>query len=71
MKKYQKMLLFAVIGASLGYAYYYFIGCTSGGCPLTSRWYITTVYGMLGGIVMGIPPKQKAIDKSIDDQSGL
>jgi len=55
------MALYAVIGAGLGYGYYYYIGCSNGGaCPLTSRWYITTIYGFIAGILLAIPQKNKA-----------
>ncbi len=40
------------VGALVGFGYYYFVGCSSGGCPLTSNPAITTSYGaLLGGIV--------------------
>jgi hypothetical protein len=38
-----------ILGAIGGYAYYYFIGCTSGGCPITSNPWISTTYGALIG----------------------
>lgn len=37
------------IGAGIGFLYYYFIGCTSGTCPLTSK----PLNSMLIGAVMG------------------
>ncbi|MCA1744320.1 MAG: DUF6132 family protein [Bacteroidales bacterium] len=38
-------------GAILGYAYYYFIGCNTGSCPITSKPLNSIFYGMLlGGI---------------------
>lgn len=37
------------VGAGIGFLYYYFIGCTSGTCPLTSN----PVNSMLIGAVMG------------------
>jgi hypothetical protein len=56
MKKYFKVSGFAAAGALLGFAYYYFIGCTnSGGCPLTSHWYVTTVYGLVTGVIAAFP----------------
>lgn len=52
--------IFPVLGgAVLGYAYYHFIGCNSGGCPISSNPYISTVYGALIGVVLGIPNKKK------------
>lgn len=56
------------IGALLGGVYGYFIkykliGCSTGGCPMTSNPYITTFYGiMIGVIIVGIftTPKNKS-----------
>ena len=48
-------LLFIAVGALLGaiggYAYYHFIGCTSGSCAITSRPVNSTIYGLfMGGL---------------------
>ncbi len=40
------------LGALAGFAYYYFIGCESGTCPITSNPYITTLYGAAFGAVL-------------------
>ncbi len=54
MKKYWfKFILFGVAGGLLGYAYYYFIGCRTGSCPLTTNPFITSGYGALMGFVLG------------------
>jgi hypothetical protein len=45
--------LLALVGGIGGYAYYYFIGCASGACPITSNPYISTAYGALVGVVAG------------------
>ena len=34
-------------GAALGYGYYRLVGCRSGTCPLTSRWWTSAGYGAL------------------------
>lgn len=39
-------------GAVLGYAYYAFIGCSTGGCPITSNPVMTTAYGALVGLAL-------------------
>ena len=52
-----------VLGALGGYAYYYFIGCASGSCPISSNPWISTAYGMLIGGVMMMGPKNKPIVK--------
>jgi len=41
-----------IIGGIAGYAYYHFIGCTSGHCVISSHPVNSTLYGaMMGGIV--------------------
>lgn len=40
-----------VIGAAAGFAYYTFIGCTGGSCPITSNPWVSTAYGGLIGFV--------------------
>ena len=39
-------------GAVGGYLYYYFIGCNSGTCPITSNPYISILYGALMGYLI-------------------
>lgn len=48
-----------VAGAGIGFAYWYFIGCTSGSCPITSTWYISTGYGALVGASWLLPTTKK------------
>jgi len=48
-----------VVGAILGYAYYYYIGCVSGSCPITSNPYISTFYGAVLGGILSFPSKKK------------
>jgi len=48
-----KLSLFIIGGAVVGFAYYYFVGCRTGSCPLTSNPLITTAYGSLMGLVLG------------------
>lgn len=42
-------LIGVMVGAMGGYAYYYFIGCSSGSCPLTSNPYISVTFGAIIG----------------------
>ena len=37
------------IGGTAGFLYYWFIGCASGTCPVTSNPYMTVAWGMLLG----------------------
>ncbi len=57
--KWKKLILFSLLGAVAGYAYYYFIGCASGSCALTSNPYLMTGYGLGAGIVLGWDTRKK------------
>ena len=49
-----RTIISVVAGAALGYAYYAFIGCQTGACPITSNPLISTAYGALvGGLLSG------------------
>ena len=50
--KYQLSILGILLGGILGYAYYHFIGCTSGTCAITSKPLNSTFYGMLMGYLL-------------------
>lgn len=67
-KKYIKLLSGLGVGSLLGFAYYYFVGCTSGTCAITSNPFISTAYGGMIGTVFMWPEKEKQIksDKEND-----
>ncbi len=52
MNLWFKRILIISAGAIGGYAYWYYIGCMSGACPITSNPYISTGYGALIGLVL-------------------
>jgi hypothetical protein len=52
---WRRRVLFAAIGASLGLAYYLFIGCSSGGCAITGNPYASTAYGAMIGYLVTAP----------------
>ena len=54
-----RILIGAAVGALLGYAYFFFVGCKSGTCPITSNWINTTLYGLVSGIIIAFPAKKK------------
>ena len=48
-----------LLGAAAGYAYWYFIGCLNGSCPITGKWYTSTVYGAVVGASWLLPTRKK------------
>ena len=61
IKKYKLTLIGTLVGAAGGYAYYYFIGCATGSCAITSSPVNSTIYGVLmGGLLFSMfEPKEK------------
>ena len=49
LSKYKLGIAGIFVGGILGYAYYHFIGCTTGSCAITSKPFNSTAYGMLMG----------------------
>ncbi|MCF7807956.1 MAG: DUF6132 family protein [Candidatus Marinimicrobia bacterium] len=66
-KKKIKILSGVAVGAILGFSYYFFIGCKSGTCAITSSPYISTAYGALIGLVFMWPAKDKAEKRNTED----
>ncbi|MBN1999965.1 YtxH domain-containing protein [candidate division KSB1 bacterium] len=52
MKTRYKLMLCIAIGGLLGLAYYYFIGCRSGACPITGNPVVATIYGAFVGFLI-------------------
>lgn len=51
--KYKLTIIGILVGAVGGYAYYYFIGCASGTCAITSKPLNSTMYGaLMGGLLL-------------------
>ncbi len=51
LKKYKMEIIGTFVGAGLGYAYYYFVGCNSGTCAITSKPLNSTLYGAVMGLL--------------------
>lgn len=44
--------LYACVGAVAGYGWYRVVGCSTGACPITARWWTSALYGaFLGGML--------------------
>ena len=47
-----RLIIGILVGGGLGFAYYRFVGCSSGTCPLTSNPIISTIYGAVLGVLL-------------------
>ena len=52
-----RLVIGTVAGGLLGYALYRFVGCSTGACPITSNPWISTIYGMVAGILFAATGK--------------
>ena len=54
-EKWMRPALFTIGGAMAGLAYYYFIGCATGSCPITSNPVSSMVYmGLIGWLLSSV-----------------
>ena len=63
--KYKLVFIGAIVGAIAGYLYYFWIGCNTGSCPITSQPVNSTLYGaMMGGLFFSMFTQQNEGEKS-------
>jgi xanthine/uracil permease len=60
IKKHFLTIIGILIGSLGGYAYYFFVGCASGTCAITSNPLNSTLYAaMMGGLLFSAFKKSK------------
>lgn len=52
LQKYRLHLIGGILGGIGGYAYYHFVGCSSGSCAITSKPINSTLYGSFMGFLL-------------------
>lgn len=58
--KYLKWSIGIGLGAAAGFSYWYFIGCTSGSCAITSSPVNSSLYGgLMGALLLNLFPDRK------------
>jgi hypothetical protein len=69
LAKYKFTLLGILLGAIGGYAYYHFVGCASGTCPITSKPLNSTLYGaVMGALLLNSFEKEETINNQKQNQ---
>ena len=53
LKKHYLIVIFSTAGAAGGFLYWKFVGCLSGTCPIKSVWYLSTLWGLTFGYLIG------------------
>ncbi len=65
LSKNKLVIIGIVLGAIAGYLYYYFVGCASGTCSITSKPLNSSAYGaMMGGLLFSIFDNNKKIKQN-------
>ena len=63
--KYKLELIGVVLGSSAGWCYWYFVGCASGTCVITSSPVHSSLYGaMMGGLLASMLKTEKNEENS-------
>jgi rhodanese-related sulfurtransferase len=62
-------LLSALIGAGAGYAYYHYIGCISGTCPIQTNPWLATIFGGVMAMLI-LPDGINWVKKTWDERRG-
>lgn len=68
LRTYKWKIVGVLIGAVAGFAYWYYIGCTSGTCPIQSNWHTSTLYGGLIGYILPKSPDKKSDKKELEKE---
>ena len=66
IKKHLLKIVGVIVGMTGGYLYYYFIGCNSGTCPITSNPYISIIYGGVMGYLVFDLFKKKEVKNHVE-----
>ncbi len=60
INKHKLTIIGIIAGAAGGYLYYYYVGCASGTCAITSKPVNSTLYGaLMGALLFNMFQKEK------------
>jgi hypothetical protein len=58
-----KNLAWIAVGGIAGFGWYYFVGCATGACPISSNPYISTGYGALVGALASKSSSKREVNE--------
>jgi len=69
--KWLPVIVLTLAGGIIGYLYYYFVGCVSGSCAITSNPIKSTLYCAVIGALVGmiVMPSKKKRNKEVEKTS--
>lgn len=70
-KKILVTILLISIGMLAGLTYWRFVGCSSGGCAITSRWFNMMLFGGVIGYLIGDSFKWKTQENNGQDEQNI
>jgi H+/Cl- antiporter ClcA len=53
LRKHLLIVIGTIAGAAGGFLYWRFVGCKTGTCPIKSVWYMSTLWGLVMGYLLG------------------
>lgn len=71
-KKTLYLITGIILGLAGGFLYWRFVGCNSGSCAITSKWYMSSLFGGVFGYLLAdsIKIKQPANTETPDKNGG-
>ena len=58
-----KRISIVASSALVGFGYYYFVGCSTGSCPITSNPWRSTAYGAMMGALLTLEKRMNKSEK--------
>lgn len=68
-KKFKILSIGITLGLIAGFAYWRFVGCSSGSCGITANWHTSTLFGGIFGYLISDGVSDKMAKKTIPEKN--